>query len=119
MAFKDYTAIQNMANEVFADEIFGFHAQQAVEKALKAWLAALGAGFPFTHDLVELFALIKQNKQELPLTLLELRDLVDFAVQYRYDDFDDEKGLNRAETLQRTKELLLLAQSKIEELAKD
>ena len=24
---------------VFADEIFGFHAQQAIEKSLKAWLA--------------------------------------------------------------------------------
>ncbi|WP_372703813.1 hypothetical protein [Candidatus Accumulibacter contiguus] len=29
-------------NPLFADEIFGFHAQQAIEKALKAWLATAG-----------------------------------------------------------------------------
>jgi HEPN domain-containing protein len=28
---------------LFADEIFGFHTQQAVEKALKAWLSARDA----------------------------------------------------------------------------
>ena len=29
----------------------GFHAQQAVEKAIKAVLACRGVVFPFTHDL--------------------------------------------------------------------
>lgn len=37
---KDLRALQGMSDpDVFADEVFGFHAQQAAEKALKAWLA--------------------------------------------------------------------------------
>lgn len=39
MAHKDFNALIGMQdNPLFADEIFGFHIQQAVEKALKAWL---------------------------------------------------------------------------------
>ena len=39
-ATKDWRALAGMADpDVFADEIFGFHAQQAAEKALKAWLS--------------------------------------------------------------------------------
>jgi HEPN domain-containing protein len=36
---------------VFADEVFGFHAQQAIEKTLKAWIALLGQEYPFVHDV--------------------------------------------------------------------
>ena len=37
MAHKDFNALVGMReNSLFADEIFGFHVQQAVEKALKA-----------------------------------------------------------------------------------
>jgi HEPN domain-containing protein len=43
MAEKDLKALQGMGDATtFADEIFGFHAQQSVEKTLKAWIAALG-----------------------------------------------------------------------------
>ena len=31
------------------DESFGFHVQQAAEKALKAWLCALGQMYPLRH----------------------------------------------------------------------
>jgi hypothetical protein len=37
---RDLRALRAMHDvEAFPDEIFGFHAQQAVEKAMKAWLA--------------------------------------------------------------------------------
>jgi HEPN domain-containing protein len=49
-AQKDLRALRGMTDaDTFADEIFGFHAQQAVEKALKAWLALLGEEYPRTH----------------------------------------------------------------------
>jgi HEPN domain-containing protein len=42
IAQRDLAALQGMADAaVFADEIFGFHAQQAIEKCLKAWMCAL------------------------------------------------------------------------------
>jgi HEPN domain-containing protein len=55
LAQRDFKALQGMLDvETFADEIFGFHAQQAVEKALKAWLTLVGVEYPRTHDLEEL-----------------------------------------------------------------
>jgi len=39
-AERDLLALRGMRDStVFTDEIFGFHAQQAAEKLLKAWLA--------------------------------------------------------------------------------
>jgi HEPN domain-containing protein len=44
LARRDLRAVQGMLDnrEMFPDEIFGFHAQQAVEKAAKAWLDGRG-----------------------------------------------------------------------------
>jgi HEPN domain-containing protein len=44
-----------------ADSIYGFHAQQAVEKALWAWLGLRGKRYPPTHDLPRLFSLLRQR----------------------------------------------------------
>ncbi len=58
-AERDLSALRGMGDaSVFADEIFGFHTQQAVEKSFKAWLALLGEAYPLTHDLGELLALL-------------------------------------------------------------
>lgn len=46
--------------ESVTDVIVGFHAQQGVEKALKAVLAARGAEFPFIHDIGGLAKLCKE-----------------------------------------------------------
>jgi HEPN domain-containing protein len=47
MARKDYSALANMLDtESFSDEVFGFHAQQAIEKSLKAWIAFCGLVYP-------------------------------------------------------------------------
>jgi HEPN domain-containing protein len=51
IAHRDLAALRGMADvAVFADEIFGFHAQQAIEKSLKAWMCALGLSYPFAHQ---------------------------------------------------------------------
>lgn len=42
------------AKEMFSDELFGQHVQQATEKLLKAWIAAIGEKFPYVHDLERL-----------------------------------------------------------------
>lgn len=84
MANKDLAALAGMsAPAVFADEIFGFHAQQAAEKALKAWLAALGEVYPLKHDLALLLQLLA--KQGVDVSAFNSLDVyTDFAVDFRY-----------------------------------
>jgi len=60
MAAKDIKALDLMIlPESIDDEIFGFHAQQAVEKALKAWITAIGGSYGFVHDLRILFLTLR------------------------------------------------------------
>ena len=102
-AKQDLSALCGMMDKtIFAEEIFGFHAQQAVEKSLKAWLSLIGVDFPLIHDLEELFALLKDQGQAVPDIFQSLVDLTDFSVQFRYDtyiDFEDE--LDRDEIIQK------------------
>jgi len=100
LARRDLRAVQGMLDnhEMFPDEIFGFHAQQAVEKAAKAWLDGRGVEYPKTHDLDLLFELLTESGGQIPTACDDLRDLVDFSVQYRYEAFE-ELPLDRRGTL--------------------
>lgn len=52
---NDATAAREFAdNPEISDEIIGFHAQQAVEKWLKAVMATLGMPQQRTHDIDQL-----------------------------------------------------------------
>jgi HEPN domain-containing protein len=68
------------------DEQVGFHAQQAVEKAIKSVLARQGIPFRRTHDIEELIELIDRAAIPFPPDLRASVALTPFAVQYRYDD---------------------------------
>jgi len=61
-----------------------FHAQQAVEKYLKAYLAHLGVDPPRTHDLITLFDLIAPHDDRLEPLRESARPLSPLAVQVRY-----------------------------------
>lgn len=89
MAAKDLAALTKMAGDTgFAEEVFGLHAQQAVEKALKAWLCLTEAPrVPRIHDLEELAALLAEQNEQVPEELQSLLDLTDFAVQFRYEPY--------------------------------
>jgi hypothetical protein len=67
------------------DAIAGFHAQQAVEKLMKALLSALNIPFELTHNLERLVTAIETAGESLPSTPLSPDQLNDFAVVYRYD----------------------------------
>jgi len=86
MAHKDFNALVGMeGNSLFADEIFGFHIQQAAEKALKAWLCLRCGTYPMTHELARLLALLEEHDAEVgaywPLVQYTI-----FAVQARYEE---------------------------------
>lgn len=93
VAERDCRALRGMEDpEIFSAEIFGFHVQQAVEKALKAWLCSVGAPFPRIHDLDELGAILEEAGQKIPEFLHELLEFTDFAVAFRYEAFPDLEG---------------------------
>ncbi len=61
-----------------------FHAQQAVEKYLKAFLQEEGADFPKTHNLIELLQLVVPLDASFELQRDLLIRLERYAVRYRY-----------------------------------
>jgi HEPN domain-containing protein len=65
-----------------------FHAQQCVEKYLKALLVARGLVFPRTHDLVALTDLCLQGGIIIPVEQEALDRLAAYAVQVRYPGED-------------------------------
>jgi len=73
-----------------------FHAQQAVEKSLKAVLFLNQVEFERTHDLVKLAQLLRDQGITLPVSDDQLRKLNPFAVTLRYDDLEIE-GITREE----------------------
>lgn len=73
-----------------------FHAQQAVEKCLKAVLMEKGISFRRTHDLDELVDLIIDASIIFPFDANQFSLLNPFAVQWRYEDLDI-GGLDLAE----------------------
>ena len=69
---------------------FGFHAQQTVEKALKAWLSILGISYPFTHSLDTLLGMLEDEVGTANVCQFRALDFLGpFAVQFRYTAYDD------------------------------
>src|SRR5437660_4750960 len=62
-----------------------FHAQQAVEKYLKAVLALAGSPIPRTHDLDDIYDLCVAVEPTLVLDRTELSVLTPYALQLRYN----------------------------------
>ena len=69
-----------------ADVLVCFHAQQAVEKSLKAVLAARGVEFPFIHDISGLVTLCTEAGAPIPGDLDGADVLTPYAAGLRYDD---------------------------------
>ncbi len=69
----------------------GFHAQQAVEKALKAVLAQQAVTFSKTHNLAQLIDLLRDHRLTVPPDSSKLPQLTPFGVEHRYglDDLTD------------------------------
>lgn len=108
MAHKDFNALVGMQESLlFADEIFGFHVQQAVEKALKAWLCTRDVIYPMTHELARLLALLENQGAEVE-AFWPLVEFTMFAVQARYEEGISEldEPIDRAMEIQNVRVLL-------------
>ena len=90
----------------------GFHAQQAVEKALKAASVSRGIETKRTHDLVALAKALLDGVAVTPFTLDEVRQLNPFAVEYRYDD-ELESGCSREELTELVQRVLTWTEAQV------
>ena len=116
-AERDYSAIRGMEDAtIFADEIFGFHVQQALEKSLKALLALLGKTYPATHDLARLINMLKEHDAEAA-RFDGLVEYTSYAVQFRYGASEPSKTpLDRAAATQHVEVLIKEVRRRFEDM---
>jgi HEPN domain-containing protein len=96
-ANEDAIALREFeGNPEIADSILGFHAQQAIEKWLKAVLAGNSVAYEYTHDLRRLIELLETTGITFPLDTREVVVFTEFAVPLRYEDLLDAEPLDRS-----------------------
>jgi len=105
-AQRDLKALLAMRDaDLFSDEIFGFHVQQVAEKGLKAWLAALGEVYPYTHDINLLLGKLQKRGCDVS-AYEEFVEYTAFAGQIRYVGLDnDVDPIDRKEIISHVQEL--------------
>ena len=86
--------------DTISDSIIGFHAQQAVEKPIKALLTQLNIPYELTHSLNRLSILLENHGEYLPATSITLGDLTDFSVEYRYSYLPPAEAQDRKELIE-------------------
>lgn len=112
-ASEDADAAEKLAaDREMADSVVGFHAEQAVEKAMKAVLASSGDDFPRTHDLWHLMDRLDAVAKPLPDALREVRTLVPWAVEFRYGDTIDGQ-LDREQALALARDVIAWAEDSV------
>jgi hypothetical protein len=83
----------------FADMIVGFHAQQAIEKLIKAVLSDHQIAYPRTNDLDRLVELFKAEQITQPPGAQHLGSLTPWATYLRYTDPPEPISLDRPATI--------------------
>ena len=69
-----------------SQEATGFHAQQALENALKGWISALDGTYQNEHDIANLAGIVRRHEREMDTDAGErLAWLSKYAVKYRYE----------------------------------
>jgi HEPN domain-containing protein len=98
-AIEDETLVRKVASDTdIADAIVGFHAQQAVEKLIKAVLVARGVAFMKSHALSYLVGLVEESEIDSPECLSEADVLSPWAVEFRYEG-EEPPALDRSAAL--------------------
>ena len=99
------TASSMLDTDLFDEASWGFHVQQATEKALKAWISALEQIYPRTHDL-SLLGQLSIDCGGDPTPFQSLENFTPFGSKLRYDDEPDSLNLDRADWNQLCADLL-------------
>ena len=85
-ATRNIVSMTNLIETNSPREDIGFHAQQAIENALKGWISALDDKYDNIHDPARLVRIIRRHPAEIDTPAGEaLFWLTRYAVEYRYD----------------------------------
>ena len=105
IARRDLKAAQMLQVASIDEASWGFQIQQAVEKAIKAWLFQLGDDPPLIHNLTALLERLSQAGADVE-DFRCLEPFTIFAVQFRYDATPEPMGLDRPHWLHRAEQLV-------------
>ncbi|MEN9861089.1 MAG: hypothetical protein RLZZ515_1571 [Cyanobacteriota bacterium] len=105
IARRDLKAAEVLQISSIDESSWGFQIQQAVEKALKAWLFSLGEEPPLIHNLTALLEEVAAAGGVVE-PFLSLEAFTVFAVQFRYDAEPEPMQLDRREWQQRAEDLV-------------
>ena len=115
-AEQDLRSLEILAAEG-PEEGFGFHVQQALEKAFKAWLALLGELYPLTRDLKALLDRLAARGADVQ-PWRETERYTPYAVQFRYTGVDPEtEAVNRDKAAASVRTLLAEVERRLDEAA--
>ena len=90
-AAEDQYVLGRLADDLDApDAILGFHAQQAVEKCIKAVLAGRGMEYARTHDVAGLIDRLRKGGVADPPDAERLPALTPYGARARYADLPPE-----------------------------
>lgn len=78
-----------------SEGVFGFHAQQAVEKLLKALISEHNIVFKRTHDIVELLDQLATLGERIPELPTQIKSLTEYAANFRYSGVPEFVELDR------------------------
>jgi HEPN domain-containing protein len=116
-SLDDQTLVRKVgSDDEIADAIIGFHAQQAVEKSIKAVLAAHGVAFMKSHALSYLIGLVEDNDITAPEALSEADVLAPWAVEFRYEG-EQPPALDRSASLALVEQVHAWAEGEIKAAA--
>lgn len=100
-----------LENQTCFFSAIGFHAQQAVEKFLKALLTQHDVEFPKTHSITRLLSLLSTFDPPLAASLVDTEILSAYGVESRYPgdlpDLTEKEALEARELTKMTRQAIL------------
>ena len=86
---RQVQGMERLMNPEDYEENFGFHAQRAVELALKAWVGLVGQRYERTHEIHDLIATLTDAGVAEARPYAHLASLTPYAVKYIYQPVPD------------------------------
>jgi len=112
-AEKDIKVAERFLNDVEMADIVCFHAQQAAEKCLKAYLNWLEIEYPKTHLLEQLIELASLKDRDILKLKGDSAKLSPFAVGARYPEFEVPSREDASEIVEISQEIRRYILSKL------